>query len=272
MRDWTPRALEALFGVVQDASANPEARRNAAQKIAEFLLPKVGKKPKVLPDEYGFLISPKLASAYRDIQLELRGLKSEPTRKIPAIAAQIEKLEARSAAIRRRLQLPCPSRYGTKEAHNDVVRLGEFAALRYDKATLTEAQQAEEAHVRARYDVHRASPESIAHGRRQELSEADRRFRKYRSGGGLPAPPLTRKQRNDLKLLRRLYPASPRQNLSELDDDEMYHYHPFAVGLPAPDGNLYPRHSKLRPAGAAEDVLLKPGDGPSVSATDRQAV
>jgi hypothetical protein len=74
IRDWNPRALEALFGVVQDATANPKARRKAALKIAEFLLPKVGKKAKVIPDEYGFSINPNLASAYRDIQLELRAL------------------------------------------------------------------------------------------------------------------------------------------------------------------------------------------------------
>jgi hypothetical protein len=72
MRDWNPKALEALVGVVQDSTANPKARRKAALKIAEYLLPKVPKKPKVLPDEFGFLVSPKLASAYRDIQLELR--------------------------------------------------------------------------------------------------------------------------------------------------------------------------------------------------------
>ena len=84
-----------MFGVVQDATANPKARRKAALKIAECLLPKVGKKAKVLPDEYGFSINPNLASAYRDIQLELRALVNEPTRKIPAIAEKIKKLEAR---------------------------------------------------------------------------------------------------------------------------------------------------------------------------------
>jgi hypothetical protein len=72
IRDWTPQALDALFGVVQDATANPKARRKAALKIAQFLLPKAGKKAKVIPDEYGFSIDPNLASAYRDIQLELR--------------------------------------------------------------------------------------------------------------------------------------------------------------------------------------------------------
>jgi hypothetical protein len=92
IRDWNPQALDALFGVVQDATADPQARRKAALKIAEFLLPKAGKKAKVIPDEYGFSINPNLASAYRDIQLELRTLVNEPTRKIPAIAEKIKKL------------------------------------------------------------------------------------------------------------------------------------------------------------------------------------
>ena len=112
----------------------------AALKIAEFLLPKTPKKPKICPDEYGFAISPKLASAYFGIRVELRALNRE-TRKIPAIATKIEKLETRSAAILRRLEAPCPSRYGTK---------GEFGLLRANEIALTEGQQAEEAHVRAR--------------------------------------------------------------------------------------------------------------------------
>ena len=36
IRDWNPQALDALLGVVQDATANPKARRKAALKIAEY--------------------------------------------------------------------------------------------------------------------------------------------------------------------------------------------------------------------------------------------
>jgi len=138
IRDWNPRALDALFGVVQDATADPTTRRKAALKIAEFLLPKAGRKAKVIPDEYGFSINRNLASAYRDIQLELRALVNGPTRKIPAIAEKIKKLEARSDAIRRRLQVPCPTKYGNKEAGKDYVRLMEFTSLRADETALTE--------------------------------------------------------------------------------------------------------------------------------------
>jgi hypothetical protein len=43
------------------------------------------------------------------------------------------------------------------------------------------------------------------------------------------------------------------------------HHHLFADELPAPDGNFYPRHSKLWPAGAADDFLVKTRDGPPIS-------
>jgi hypothetical protein len=73
------------------------------------------------------------------------------------------------------------------------------------------------------------------------------------------APPLSRKARNDLKLLRWLYPK-PTRDLSQLEGDDRfdpYHDHPFADEMLAPDGNFYPRDSKLRPAGAAGDLLLE---------------
>jgi hypothetical protein len=248
IRDWTPQALDALIGVVQEATADPKVRRKAALKIAEFLLPKVGRKAKLIPDEYGFSISPNLASAYRDIQLELRALVNAPTHKIPAIAEKIEKLEARSDAIRRRLQLPCPTKYGTKEAGKDWGRLMGFTSLRDNETALTETQKAEEAHLMARFDVYDASPESIARRRREALESAEGRFKASRRTGDFYAPPLSRQERSDLKLLRWLYPKRL-PNRSQLDGDDgldMYLDHPFADALRAPNGNFYPRQSKLR--------------------------
>jgi len=220
MRAWKRQALETLLGVVQDATADAKARRKAAQKIAEFLVPKVGRKPKVIADQYGSLISPNLAQDYRDTQLELSVLR--PSRKIPAIAEQIKKLETRSDAILRRLEMPCPGKYrdkpyGDKQATNDIDTLGE---LRRNGTALTQVQDAREAHLWTRYAVFRASPEQIARGRRQELEDADRRFRLYRSSRGFPpAPPLSRKERNELKFLRRLYPAEPKQSPSPVEED-----------------------------------------------------
>jgi hypothetical protein len=49
IRDWSPQVIDALFGIVQDATANPEVRRKAALKIAEFLLPKARQEGKSHP-------------------------------------------------------------------------------------------------------------------------------------------------------------------------------------------------------------------------------
>lgn len=254
MADWSPDALETLFGVVRDASADPKVRRQAAQKIAEFLLPKTAKKPKIMPDEYGFLIRPSLSRAYRDMQLELRALLKDPSRKVPAFAEKIEKLQARSAAIIRWLELPCPTKYGDKEAAEDYVKLLEFSVLRDGGAALSEAQDTEEAHVRTRYDVFCAGPEAIARRRRQALEDAERWFQKNRFFGQFRAPPLSQKQRHDLRLLRWLYPE-PKANLPQLNDDglELYDGHPFADEFLAPDGNFYPMYASLKEAGAADD-------------------
>jgi hypothetical protein len=265
MRDWSSHALEALFDVVQDATEDPKARRKAALKIAEFLLPKVAKKAKISPDEYGFSVSPNLASAYRDIQLELRALVRGPMGKTPPIVEKIKKLQARSDAIRRRLEPPCPRKYGDVEAFNDYVRLEEFSSLRRGETALSEAQKAEEAHRRARFDVFYASPESIARRRRKALEDVERRSR-----GESSAPSLSRKDRNDLELLRWLFP-DPNRSLSPLDDDGfgVVGYHPFRDELPTADNNFYLRDSKLRPAGAADDPCVKAEDRPPIPPSPR---
>jgi hypothetical protein len=267
IRDWSPQALDALFGVVQDATASPKARRKAALKIAEFLLPKAAKKAKVIPDEYGFVINPSLASAYREIQRELKALVNGPTRKIPAIAEKIKKLEARSEAIERRFEVPCPTKYGEKEAARDRDRLMGLAELRGNGTALSEAQKAEEAHLRARLDVIHASPEAVGRRRRKALEDAERRFKHRRLSGELHAPPLSHKERNELKFLRPLYPE-PKPTPSQLDRDlEMDRYHPFRDELPAPDGNFYPWHSKLWPGAPKEDAEkahLAPGGSTSL--------
>ncbi len=149
-----------------------------------------------------------------------------------------------------------------KEVAKDYARLMDFTRLRDNKTDLTEAQKAEEAHLKVRFDVFAASPELIARRWREVLQDAERRFKQSRSTGDFYAPPLSRKDRNELELLRWLYPK-PSRNVSELHGDWWLRGHPFQDELPAPDGNFYPRYSKLRPAaaGAADDRVLDAADG-----------
>jgi hypothetical protein len=258
-REWTPLPLDALFGIVQDATADAKARRKAALKIAEFLLPKVAKKAKILPDEYGFLVNPNLASAYRDAQLELRALMTGPTHNIPAIAEKIKKLDARSDAIRRRLQVPCPTKYTDNEAANDYARLLQFSSLRESERPLSEMQEAEEAHRRVRFDVFAHSPEQVFRRRLMVLEEVERRSQKSRVFKESLAPRFSAKDQKELERLRWLYSKSSRSifrhnggepGMSESREEyELSYYHPFKDEWPSVNGNFYPPQSKVRPKG-----------------------
>lgn len=262
-----PLTLDAFFGVIQDVTADPKGRRKAALKIAEFLLPKVAKKAKILPDEFGFTVYPNLAARYRDMQLELRSLVNEPTRTVPAIAQKIENLEERADAMRRCLQVPCPSKYDNKQAASDRLRLDEFTGLRDNNVVLAEVQKAEEAHVKVRFDVFATSPESVARRRRETLERLESRFRASRADKGWYAPPLSHKAKSTLRLLRWLYPkpiADDSKHFADhpLNDDELellrcYNYHPFRDELPATERFFYPKDSKLGPPSATADLLVQ---------------
>jgi hypothetical protein len=221
------------------------------------------------------LINLNLVSAYREMQRELGHLVNTLARKIPANAERIKKLEARSEAIRQRFQAPCPSIYGAKQAARDRHRLIELLALREGGTVLTQAQKTEEAHLRARMVVFDAGPEAMARRRCAELAEAERQFELRRLSGELHAPRLSRKERTELRFLRVLYPG-PKPALSQLDGDEFeMDRHSFADELPAPDGNFYPRHSKLRPGAPNEDAEkehLAPGEARIYALEERRAV
>lgn len=278
---WNVLAMEGLIRVVQDATANPKARRKAALKIAEFLLPKVAKKAKVSPDEYGFSVSPRLASAYRDMQLELRTLGNAPSRIVPANAERIKKLEARSEAIRRRLQVPCPTRYSNAEAAKDHCRLGQYVTARDNNAVLTNAQKAEEALVKIRYDVFAYSPESAARNRRKALENAERLFIRSQLEETFYAPPLSRREQEDLIFLRRFYPKLDFVSSKDLNPalsqealerhHDLYRDHPFDDECRAWNGNYYDRNSGLWPLPPTEDDPVPMTDAPPTSPVDQCA-
>jgi hypothetical protein len=251
VREWRLEAFEALLCIVQDAAADPEVRRKAALKITEFLLPKVPKKAKILADEYGLRVRSKHVREYRNMRFRLRTLVDSPKRKIPEIAEKIKELEERSAAIRRQLDVPCPARYGYDEVVEDLAKLMKFSRLRDDRKALTETQQAEEAHVKLRYDLFATSPESIARRRLKVLEDAEQLFRKGRFLRFFSAKPLSRVERHGLALLRRLY-SQPKPKRKIKDDAaflEIFDYHPFRDELPSSNGYFYPPHSKVRPKG-----------------------
>jgi hypothetical protein len=259
--------LEALFGIVRCATAAAKVRRSAAYVIAKFLLPAkpVNKTWRSTPDKYGFCINPDIAKEYRDKDFELRKLKKHPNQHMPAIAQKMGKLQARRDAIFARLRCPCPSCYGAMEFREDMSRLDYFWSKRENDIPLTEEEDAEEAHFKARYDSFAEGPEQIARRRRQRLERADQKFRAGRFFKEPGARVLSRKNRNDLRLLRLLYPApaSVKRDISEgIEDieDIRCQDHPFAVEEPDSDGNFYTFDAPL--VGMPPFIYSNPGYPP----------
>jgi hypothetical protein len=262
-------ARDVLLVIVSDASAPAKARRKAAAKLAAYFLPMkpVNKRWRFTADECGFTINAEIAREYRAIDFELRVLKRHPNQDFPEIAQRIQKLQRKKDAIHQRLTCPCPSRYGKEQIWEDHIRLVTLARKREDGFVLTAEEDAEEAHRKARFDSYAEGPEQTARRYRGDLEGADLRFRKSRFyRDGLTAPPLSRRQRNDLSLLLWLYP--PHNSKSRGDRElEVQADVNMAIGHPfhdeeAVDGNFYPQDSKLRPAGADESAFVEFADVP----------
>jgi hypothetical protein len=299
-------ARDALLGIVSDASASAKARRKAAAKLATYFLPKqpVNKRWRFTADECGFAINAEIAREYRTIDFELQALKRHPTRDFPEIAQRIRKLQARIDAIRQRLQCPPPEDdgdedairqrlqrppqkgYGLEEFSEDWIRLETFARKREAGIALSSEEDAEEAHRKARFDCYVRGPEQTARRRKLHLEAADKFFRENRFFKDLTSAPLSRKERNDLWLLRWLYPPPHENYLSAatkaearakaeakakakakaeaeaeaLAVDERWIGHPFYDEKPAADGSFYPHDSKLRPAIDDEPVIIDDED------------
>ena len=163
-------AIDLLFAVAHDTSANPADRRKAASQVAEIFLPKTarGKKlrrAKFLSDEYGFAVDPKLATELRDSKLKLACLKLAKKRTPYAIAQEARNLQARIEEIQNSLQCPCPSRYGRKQLKSDKERLKIFADRRAQKNLFPPEEDLEEARRTARFDSFLKGSEASARRR-----------------------------------------------------------------------------------------------------------
>jgi hypothetical protein len=264
----TRGALDALFVIVCDANASAKARRKGAAKLAAYLLPKkpVDKRWRFTEDACGFAINGRIAREYRALDFELRDLKRRPNPDFPEIAQRIRELQARIDTIRLRLQCPCPALYNNEQISEDIIRLAEIARKREARIALRPEEDAEEAHRNARFDCYAQGPEQTARRYKQDLDWADLRFRKGRFfKDEMVAPPLSRKERDDLWLLRWLYPplnSKSRRDPGAQADANMAIGHPFHDEEPAADGNWYPQDSKLRPASVDEPEFVEFADVP----------
>jgi transcriptional regulator with XRE-family HTH domain len=259
--------LDSLLRLARDASLTEEERRKAAGRMARVLLPATPTGDpswsRAVADEYGFVISPKIASEYRDAKLLLQKLEDGNGSIRPGNVRQADKLQARLAAIRRSLEPPPlpplkpPTHllYGMYVAHriepagqepsqpvgqdqfqHDQVRLFYLERKRRSKIGLTEEEVAEEAHRMARVDTLIYGADSEA---RKRWAHRERQARRAKENGRRLKP----RAKTDLRLLRVLYGMPS----TFAEDPERAADYLLRDAKPANDGNLYPYNSKLRP-------------------------
>jgi hypothetical protein len=232
-------SLKMFFSIALNTTVAAEERREAALEATNYLLPKKSGMERwwinAPVDEYGFVITPEIATDYRDIKFELQHLARSESNS-PGTRKKIEKLRARMKVILHRLQCPCPSRYGKDQMRADSNRLLYFLQQRQDR-TLGPEENAEEAHRRARLDSFDEGPERAAQQSLYALNDKERIARNL-------GPRLTRRERIELRFLRMLYSQETGNYNPYLDETC---YCPLRDEPLAQDDNLYPPNSKLRP-------------------------
>jgi hypothetical protein len=212
--------LPTLFGIVQDRAGKPTEQRRAALALAQYFLPKksIVKKlrPKLVADEYGFVVDPNLARELRDLKLELDYLPLSSKKRSPHIVARkAAKLQKRINEIQQSLECPCPSRYRLTrtlpggyarkvvqdgEIAQDKARIASFRRRRAEKRIFTPEEDLEEALRMARYDSFLLGHEMNG---RERLAALQHKRRAAKGGCG---PRLSAAQKALRRVLMLLYP------------------------------------------------------------------
>jgi hypothetical protein len=207
--------LEFLLGMMRDPKLSPELRIKVAQAALPFAHAKPGsarpgdpaESAKLLDGIGAFTIDTAVAKALRDDYERLSALlrKRSAPREYggPLNATEVEeepKLRARIGDMAR--GIGCPAGYGVKQAQKDSNRLHQLYCKRISPPScgggaLPDAEDAEEAQLRARVEAFHASPEGCARHRIRDLEMQD--FRGGRSAA----------EQIELDNLLTLYPDLP---------------------------------------------------------------
>ena len=214
----------SLLRLARDASLTEKELRKTVTRMAWVLLPATPTGnplwSRAVADEYGFVISPKIARDYRDAKLALRELEDGNGLIMPGNARRADKILARLAAIRRSLEPPPfeprpphsryeiyvhrPSGHPVAQDHfqRDQRRLSFLEQKRRSKHGLTRAEVAEEAHRMARVDTLIYGAEGEA---RKRFAHLEKQARHAKENGWHLKP----RAKKNLRLLRVLYGMPP---------------------------------------------------------------
>jgi hypothetical protein len=202
--------LDYLLGIVRDANASSELRFKAAQTTLPFVHAKPGSaRPgdpagtaKLIDGTGAFTIDNAVAKALRDDYHRLGELERKKCGD-PLSAAEVEEESKLGERIADRARaIGCQAGYGLKQAQKDSNRLHQLYCKRISPPScgggaLPDAEDAEEAQLRARVAAFDESPEGCARHRIRDLEMQD--FRGGRSAD----------EQNELDSLRTLYPDLP---------------------------------------------------------------
>jgi hypothetical protein len=208
--------LEFLFGIMRDPNASSGLRIKAAQAALPFVHAKPGStRPgdpagtaKLIDGTGAFTIDNAEARALRDDYHRLGELVRRKCGD-PLNAAEVEEESTLRARIEERARaIGCPAGYGLKQAQKDSNRLHQLYCKRISPPTcgggaLSDAEDAEEAQLRARVAAFDESAEGCAR----------RRIRDLEMQRGRSAP-----EQSELDKLRTLYPDLPLDSEDPLTD------------------------------------------------------
>src|SRR6202048_1300731 len=202
--------LDYLLGIVRDANASSELRFKVAQATLPFVHAKPGSaRPgdpagtaKLIDGTGAFTIDNAVAKALRDDYHRLGELERKKCGD-PLSAAEVEEESKLGERIADRARaIGCQAGYGLKQAQKDSNRLHQLYCKRISPPScgggaLPDAEDAEEAQLRARVAAFDERPEGCARHRIRDLEMQD--FRGGRSAD----------EQNELDSLRTLYPDLP---------------------------------------------------------------
>jgi hypothetical protein len=205
--------LSFLLEVLHNAEAPAAMKIKVASATLPYTQPRQSKRPAtptVVADRHGFAVDPVVARKLRNAIARLDVLKRrrKPTVKERAAARRLgEKIRALVAI------LPCPSveEYTARDATRDKERMLYLWRKRRSRAKLTAKEDADLAHINARYWAYQAGPEKRARERLRLLSEKARAHRLARG------PALGPWETGELSVLATVY--RPRKyKLSKADE------------------------------------------------------
>jgi hypothetical protein len=180
--------LDFLLSVMRGSDVAAHLRIKVASIVAPFVHPK--RRAAIIDDPYGFDIDPELAS----VIWENADWSSHPIDSSPLQHPRVDDGALEPRIAERLRALKCPEGYGGIDAKKDTSRLVQLSRAHN---ALTKKEDAEAAHLAARLEVYKRSPEGKSRQRIEELG--------LKRGNSA----LTGEERSEHDRLKATYPDLP---------------------------------------------------------------